>query len=99
MSLQTQELLASQQWPAGMFPEDDDRLETFAGSLGTSQSFQLERRERDSPTAASSAKELFKFKRGSALSRSGVLGLQLGVLGLQLGVLGLQLGVQLSVAD
>ena len=67
-SSQTQELLVSQQWPVGIFPEEDDGAEASVGSVGM-QSVHGDRR--DSMTAASPAVESFKFKRGSALSRSG----------------------------
>ena len=56
-SLQTQELLASQKWPAGMFPEEEDGLEDGMHS---------DHHDRDSATTArSSMTELFKFKKGS----------------------------------
>ena len=50
-----------------MFPEEDDGAEASVGSVG----MQSVHRDRDSMTAASPAVESFKFKRGSALSRSG----------------------------
>ena len=56
-SLQTQELLACQKWPAGMFPEEEDGLEDGMHS---------DHHDRDSATTArSSMTELFNFKKGS----------------------------------